>query len=133
MALWSFTGYIVSGREDPLGPGKGSLELTHKVASLNEVGDVIVRDEETMLALANIERYRLVEVLRRRGQSSSAELAVHLGESPADVEAALYRLASVGLVSTASVAIDDKEPLWEAVGRGIFLDAPDDPKSALPV
>jgi hypothetical protein len=53
---------------------KGLRELTPRAAVLNAVGDVIVRDVETMLALADIERYRLIEVLRRQGPSTAAEL-----------------------------------------------------------
>jgi hypothetical protein len=102
--------------------------LTRSGVTLNEVGDVIVRDAETMLALTDIERYRLVERLRQRGQSSSADLAVDVGRSQTDIEAALDRLASVGLVVMTSTASDDEKPLWEAVGRGLFLDAPDDPE-----
>jgi hypothetical protein len=66
-------------------------------------------------------------VWRRQGPSTAAELSVHLGKPQADVEASLNRLMSVGLVVATSTAAHNEAPRWETVGRGIFLDAPDDP------
>ena len=96
--------------------------MARKQAVLNEVGDVVLRDVDTMLALADPNRYQMFEVLRKQGPWSVATMAERLNRSEKDVEADMEQLASVGLVE------ETAEGDWMAVGSGLFLDAPDEPE-----
>jgi DNA-binding transcriptional ArsR family regulator len=92
------------------------------VVEVNSVGDVILSDARTIGALADTDRFELVERLRALGSASVAELAAASGTTEAAVGEMLARLAEAGLVSAAGVG------RWAAVGRGLLLEVPDDPE-----
>jgi predicted transcriptional regulator len=89
---------------------------------LNEVGDVVVTEADMMLALADQERLRLLERLQRGGPATTVELAEEQDTSDFVILEQLQLLEDVGLVSVE----DDR---WQAVGRGLHLEVPDDPKA----
>jgi DNA-binding transcriptional ArsR family regulator len=85
------------------------------VPELNAVGDVVLTEPATMLALAEPARLALLDRLRRAGPSTSADLGT-------DAEEHLRALEEVGLVER------DESGRWRAVGRGVFFEIPDDPE-----
>lgn len=93
------------------------------MVTLNEVGDVVVTEPAMMLALADRDRLALHDQLRRRGPSTVAELSAQSGVAAAVITEQLGVLAEVGLVG-----VDGES--WQAVGRGIYFEIPDEPVEA---
>ncbi len=96
--------------------------MARKQAELNEVGDVVIRDVDTMLALADPNRYQMFEVLRKEGPWPVAMMAQRWNRGEKEIEADVEQLASVGLVEETATGE------WMGVGSGLFLDAPDEPE-----
>jgi DNA-binding transcriptional ArsR family regulator len=92
------------------------------VVDVNDVGDVVVSDARTISALADSDRFELVERLRSVGSASVSELAGAVGVSDAAVTGMLAILADAGLVTS------EGGDRWSAVGRGLLLEVPDDPE-----
>jgi hypothetical protein len=90
------------------------------VVEINGVGDVILSDARTFEALADADRFDLVERMRKVGPATADDLASVVGKTIAEVQAMLDVLADVGLVTA------DGER-WSAVGRGLLFSVPDDP------
>jgi DNA-binding transcriptional ArsR family regulator len=86
------------------------------VARLNEVGDVVLEDVRQLQALADRDRLATFERLQRHGPRPTGELAVELGLRPETVEDGLRVLAEAGLV-------EERDALWRAIGRGLFVQA----------
>jgi DNA-binding transcriptional ArsR family regulator len=97
---------------------------TPAAISLNEVGDVVLRNERQLRALADRNRLRVFEWLQRHGPASAGRTAEQLGLSADDVEGGLQTLHAAGLVEPA----DAEE--WRAHGRGMLLQPPDDDSEA---
>jgi DNA-binding transcriptional ArsR family regulator len=96
---------------------------------LNEVGDVVVTDPETMLVLADRDRLALLDQLRRRGPSTVAELSAQSGVGESVITDQLRLFAGAGLVTLE--ANDDLEgPRWHAVGKGLYFEVPAEPFEA---
>jgi hypothetical protein len=92
------------------------------MVEVNAVGDVILSDARTIGALADDDRFELVEQLRTMGPASVSDLATVSGTTEAAVGEMLAGLAEVGLVTSES---GDR---WSAVGRGLLLEVPEDPE-----
>jgi hypothetical protein len=90
---------------------------------VNSVGDVVLSDTRTIGALADSDRFELVELLRRLGSATVDDLATASGTTRAAVADMLAILADVGLVTSAGET-------WKALGRGFLLQPPDDPDGA---
>jgi hypothetical protein len=90
------------------------------VPELNPVGDVVVTEPEAMRALAHPLSISLLDVLRREGTMSSAELSSRLESAQPVIEGHLDELERTGLVTR-------NEPGWSAVGSGFVFEIPDDP------
>ena len=88
---------------------------------LNAVGDVVLTDPKAMRALAQPNRLALLDRLRQAGPMSAEGLAVEGDETHAEVEAQLRELERFGLV-------ESDGSTWNAVGRGVFFEIPDDPE-----
>jgi DNA-binding transcriptional ArsR family regulator len=84
------------------------------VARLNEVGDVVLEDVRQLRALADRDRLAVFNWLQRAGPQIAEDVAVGLGLRRAVVENGLRVLAEAGLV-------DERDALWRAVGRGLFV------------
>jgi DNA-binding transcriptional ArsR family regulator len=104
---------------------RGLREMRAGMVVLNDVGDVVVSDEAAMLALADKDRFALVERLRRLGTATVAELAAASDNTESDIRERLGILADVGLVTVS------EHGGWQAVGAGLLLDVPDDPAGQL--
>jgi DNA-binding transcriptional ArsR family regulator len=92
---------------------------------LNRVGDLVLTEPRTMLALADPLRLRLFDKLRREGPLTLAALSSALDANEATVRAALREFATGGLACSERVAPDDAE-VWRAAGNGLAFEIPDD-------
>jgi DNA-binding transcriptional ArsR family regulator len=90
---------------------------------LNAVGDVILDDVRQLEALADPGRLVVFEWLQRHGASTVGELCEAVGREPAALTASLALLEAAGLVRQESGG-------WRALGRGLFLQLPDDDPEA---
>ena len=90
---------------------------------LNAVGDVILDDVGQLEALADPERLAVFERLQRHGRATTDELAEALGRNPVSLTASLAPLEAAGLVQRESGG-------WQAAGRGLFLQLPEDDPEA---
>jgi DNA-binding Lrp family transcriptional regulator len=88
---------------------------------INAVGDLVLSDPAAMRALGDSDRLTLHDRLRRDGASTVAELAASLDAKHADVQERLRILEAAGLV-------ERDGPRWSVVGKGIFVQIPDDPE-----
>jgi DNA-binding transcriptional ArsR family regulator len=91
---------------------------------LNAVGDVILNDARQLTALADPGRLSGFEWLQRHGPATIDEVGAALGTTPEAAAASLAVLEGAGLVHQAGEA-------WEAHGRGLFLQLPDDDPEAV--
>lgn len=88
---------------------------------INAAGDLVLSDPAAMRALGDADRLTLHDRLRRDGASTLAELAASLDAKQSDVEERLRILEAAGVV-------ERDGPRWSVVGRGIFVQIPDDPE-----
>jgi DNA-binding transcriptional ArsR family regulator len=88
---------------------------------VNSVGDLVLTDPQTMLALADPFRLQLFDRLRREGPLPVSTLASALDTAEASIRAALEELARGGLV-------DADGEVWRAAGRGFVFEIPDNPE-----
>ncbi len=86
---------------------------------VNEVGDMVLTGAEAMRVLADPVRLAITDRLTRHGAATTTELAEAVGVGADEAENHAERLAAVGLVK------QDGES-WEACGRGIFFEIPED-------
>ncbi|GAB3427612.1 winged helix-turn-helix domain-containing protein [Flindersiella endophytica] len=93
--------------------------------TLNEVGDVVLRDARQLRALADSDRLRVFEWLQRHGPVSAARIAEQLSLPADEAEGALRTLQAAGLVEPTEAEE------WRAHGRGMLLQPADDDTEAL--
>jgi len=91
---------------------------------LNAVGDVILNDVRQLEALADPERLATFEWLQRHGPATTEDLGAALNRTSTSVTASLAPLEAAGLVRRADES-------WQAHGRGLFLQLPDDDAEAV--
>jgi DNA-binding transcriptional ArsR family regulator len=94
------------------------------VARLNDVGDVVLEEARQLRALADPGRLAVFDWLQKHGPSAGADVAAGLGLDGASVTEALTELDAAGLVT-------GHAGRWEAAGRGLFLQLPEDDAEAL--
>lgn len=86
---------------------------------VNEVGDMVLTSAAAMRALADPVRLSITDRLTRQGAATTGELAEAVGVSAEVASEHAEQLAAVGLLKR-----DGKS--WEACGRGIFFEIPED-------
>lgn len=84
--------------------------------AVNDIGDVVLSDVDTIEALADPGRFRLFSHVQRNGPVHQAALREALGASDDVLGANLRQLADVGLVTPSPLG-------WTAPGRGLYVDA----------
>jgi DNA-binding transcriptional ArsR family regulator len=93
---------------------------------LNAVGDLVLTEPAAMRALADPLRLTLLDRLRREGAATAAELARSFQLDPSAVEEQLRELETFGFV-VGGAESDSDARRWQAVGKGVFFEIPDDP------
>jgi hypothetical protein len=88
---------------------------------VNSVGDLVLTEPRTLLALASPRRLRIFDQLRRDGPLSAASPAAALDEDESSVQAALEEFAGRGLASREGAD-------WRAAGSGFVFEIPEDPE-----
>ncbi len=78
------------------------MTSNHPQVVVNEVGDVVVTEGATMLALADQDRLALLTRLQRHGPAAVGDLAIELEVSEGELVERLEVLAGVGLVHDGS-------------------------------
>ncbi|GAB3926565.1 hypothetical protein GCM10029976_021460 [Kribbella albertanoniae] len=86
---------------------------------VNEVGDMVLTGAAAMQALADPVRLAMTDRLTRHGAATTDELADATGVPAQAVEEHAEQLAAVGLLKRNGDS-------WEACGRGIFFEIPED-------
>ena len=89
---------------------------------INSVGDLVLTEPKTMLALADPFRLQLLDELRREGPLTISALSAALDIDEASLRAALLEFAEGGF----AYAEDDE--VWRARGKGFVFEIPDDPE-----
>lgn len=95
------------------------------MAELNAVGDVILNEPRAMRVLADPSRLALHDALHRDGPATVDDLVSRLGSQPNEIKEHLEALESVGLVERREAGAGT-EQTWGAIGKGVFLESPDD-------
>jgi DNA-binding transcriptional ArsR family regulator len=96
---------------------------------LNDVGDLVLGDARTMLALADPLRLTLVRSVRREGPVASTELARATDQDQAMVDDHLRELEAVGVVE--KTAVEDGEARWTTEAKGLYFEIPEEPAGQL--
>jgi DNA-binding transcriptional ArsR family regulator len=89
---------------------------------INSVGDLVLTEPKTMLALADPFRLQLLDELRRKGPLTISALSSALDADETSLRAALQEFAEGGL------AYAEDDDLWRAKGKGFVFEIPDDPE-----
>jgi DNA-binding transcriptional ArsR family regulator len=97
------------------------------MAQTNQHGDLVLAETDVLRLVADPTRYAILTELQRRGATSVAQLALRVEASPPDVEHDLQALAEHGLVRPVPDP-DGGRARWEALGRGLLVEASPDPE-----
>jgi DNA-binding transcriptional ArsR family regulator len=98
---------------------------------LNAVGDLVLTDHPAaMRVLAAPLSLSLHDELRRGGPATADELASRIQADPDTTQERLRQLEAVGLVTSGEPVADREQARWQACGKGVFFEIPDDPDGA---